>query len=390
MPCNFESSRALKRALWFPNPCPTNHASVRDATGIPWTLSDAARNDGMTTDKHDRLVAQALDLKKAWLLAVAIRGVGDQLTDASVTIPAYRTWENKALKRHIRELEEDFCDIAKHVLLNWNPSNLAPVTKWFAGRFNAWRNTGFAVFDMGRVQEFEQAVGPLGHRKIMDCPPYAQIVLQGYAIGAGIRHPEYHLGMDLALLYNLFLDAETIIDNAERQQKPCPSEHSQSLGRSVILTCFNLLESFVSGLATAFLMENPNAAESVTKRLQDKNLSLRKRFVLFPSLIVGQPDLLTDTKPPLNLLFGELKERRDSFVHCEPGPAPTKWGYVKEVHFHDVNRAKVQQTVDLTCEAVCLAWKAVHGREQPSWLPKRDSQGRFLRVNVRLHSDEGL
>ena len=43
-----------------------------------------------------------------------------------------------------------------------------------------------------------------------------------------------------------------------------------------------------------------------------------------------------------------------------------------------------RQTVDLTCETIRLVWKLIHGKDGPSWLPKRDSQGRFERVTVKL------
>jgi hypothetical protein len=338
----------------------------------------------MSFDKLARLADQALRLKKAWLLAAAFIGADKKMTEKDLVIPTYLAWENKLLKHHIADLEYDFEFTAKQIFLNWKRTNLSTTTAWFAQWFDAWEQAGFALFDLGRVHEFEQTVGRLGFRKVMDCPPYAQILLQGFS-GAAIRHPEYHLASDLALLYNLFLDFEALLDEARRQRKPRHLEHGQSLARSVILTCFNLLESFVSGLAAAYLLENPNAPEDLVKKLENNNLSLRKRFILFPSLITGRPGLLNDLEPPLQPLFGECKQRRDSFVHCEPGPTPTKrGGYVKEEHFHDVNLAVVQKTVDLTCEAICLVWNAVHGKDKPSWLPKRDDNGRFPRVRVAL------
>jgi hypothetical protein len=343
----------------------------------------------MSADKHLRLASEALQLKKAWLLAVAVRGSDSQMSQKDYYIPDYRNYENKWLKRHIKDLEDDFEDLAEQILLNWRRSSLPSTIAWFAKQFDAWRELGFGLFDLGRVQEFEQKVGPLGFRKIMDCPPYAQILLQGFR-GAAIRHPEYHLATDLALLHNLFLDSQSMMDEAERQKRVHSSEYNQSLGRSVILTCFNLLESFVSGLAVAFLMEHPNAPADVVKKLEDKNLSLRKRLILFPSLITGRPGVLIDAQPPFQPLFGACKERRDSFVHCEPGSTPTKWGYVKEEHFHDVNLTVVSKTVDLTYEAICLAWKAVHGKEKPTWLPKRDTNGRFPRVQMALRSLDGV
>lgn len=337
----------------------------------------------MSADKQIRLATEALQLKKAWLLTAAVMGVGHQLTKTEYIIPKYLTWNIKSLKQHIEDLKDDFESHAKQLLLDWKRSNLPSTAAWFAKQYDAWQESGFTIFNLGRVLEFEAVVGRLGHRRIMDCPPYAQIVLQGFN-GAAIRHPEYHLATDLALLYNLFLDSQAIMDEAARKMQIHSSEYNQSLGRSVILTCFNLLESFVSGLAVAFLMENRNAPAEVIKKLEDKSLSLRKRLNLVTALISGQPGIMNDSQSPIQPLFDECKERRDSFVHCEPGPMPTKWGYVKEQHFHDVNLAVVKKTVDLTCETICVAWKAVHGKDKPSWLPKRDTSGRFPRVYVSL------
>jgi hypothetical protein len=119
------------------------------------------------------------------------------------------------------------------------------------------------------------------------------------------------------------------------------------------------------------------------KKLNGRELSLRERLISFPSIITGKPKL-DDTQPPLVQLFGECKQRRDSFVHCEPGSTPTRWGYVKEERFHEVDAVVVRKTVDLTIEAICLVWKQVHDREHPRWLPNRDSTGRFKRVSVTL------
>ena len=211
--------------------------------------------------------------------------------------------------------------------------------------------------------------------------------MQGFTSPA-IRHPEYHLARDLALLYNLYLDCEEINDDAQRRKKQHTSEDSQSLGRSVILCCFNLLESFLSGIATAYVMEHPDAPEATVAMLKDNRLSLRKKMLLFPGIIAGSNVVLKDTEPPFKRLFGECKERRDSFVHCEPGPEPTKWGYIKEQRFHDVNRSIVSETVTLTCDAIGIAWKMVHKKESPTWLPQHNAAGRFDRVRLSLRPIE--
>jgi hypothetical protein len=337
----------------------------------------------MSTDKHSRLVAKAYKLKKAWVMATAILGITGKLKGEELIIPNYHSFDNVWLKKYTEDLEDDFEALAKEMLLDAKRSHLPEIASWLADRFDSWRTANSGLFLLGRVHEVEKAIGKLGHRRTLDCPPYAEVLLQG-GLGAGIRHPEYHLATDLALLYNLFLDSEAILDRGLSENKVHCTEHSQSLGRSVILTCFNLLESFVTGLAVGWLIDNPNGPTATIGKLQDTKKPLRKRFVDFPSLITGGAVLIDASKPPIEPLFNKCKQRRDSFVHCEPGPIPSERGYVKEERFHDVDANAVRETVDLTVSAICLVWKAVHGTEQPRWLAKRDEGGRFCKVRVRL------
>lgn len=337
-------------------------------------------------DKTNRLANQASQLNKAWLIGVALAGEGTLLESYHLNIPNYTKWRNKELKRQIQDLEDDFDDVAKRVFLNWKRAKLDSSVRWLAERFDSWMKSGSATFELGRVYEVEKANGSLFFRKGIDCPPYAQVLLQGFTLAA-IRHPEYHLARDLALLYNLFLDSETIADEFFEKGVVHSTEHSQSLGRSVILTCFNLLESFLSGIAAEYLIENPNAPTQIKNKLEE-NLTLRKRLILFPELITGKHRLIDDAKPPFNALLGECKRRRDSFVHCEPGSKPTKWGYVKEENFHDVDKKAVLKTVKLTTEAICFIWKHIHAAEKPSWLPTLEKDGRFNKIEVSLQPVE--
>lgn len=337
----------------------------------------------MNSDRHSRLVEEALLLKKAWLFAFVMSGSSSKLTEEELTMPNYLLWNNKELKRQIDDLKSDFESVVKSLISNWKSIRLQSRADWCAKKFDEWHQGGYGIFEVGRIHEVERAFGQLRCRKRMDCPPYAQLLVQGLYEPA-IRHPEYHLSSDLGLLFNLLLDSEAILDDANRRMEVHSTEHSQSLARSVILTCFNLLESFVSGLATAWLIENPNAPPAVLKKLKDDNQPLKARFVSFPNLILGRTDVIDDKSVPFAPLFGECKHRRDSFVHCEPGPHANKRGFVKEDKFHEANLASARKTVELTCQAITHVWKAIHGKDGPSWLAKRDAQGRFQRVTVRL------
>ncbi len=354
----------------------------------------------MNLIKHARLAKEATELHKAWLLAAALLGQShfketiDLISHFEKAIdlflPNYLSLDDKSLKKFIAELEDHFEELGKIVVFDWQRSHLKTLVPWFAQKLDHWIRSirsGQAIYEIGRVRDVEQAIGKLGFRRVMECPPYAQVLLQGF-YGAAIRHPEYHLARDLALLYNLFLDAGELSALSKRNSNPehC-TEVDQSLGRSVILTCFNLLESFITGIATAYLMDHPSLAAETAKALREpdrRRSSLKARFEDFPTVITGQPNIMEAAKPMLDQLFGECKWRRDSFVHCEPGPQPTKWGTVKEEDFHNVGVKAVNKTVNLTLDVIHLTWKLVHHCDGPRWMPRRSDNGRFHRVPVGL------
>jgi hypothetical protein len=102
-----------------------------------------------------------------------------------------------------------------------------------------------------------------------------------------------------------------------------------------------------------------------------------------PQLITGSDCGLDVNKPPMSVLFGSIKARRDAFVHCEPGPQPSDRGHIKEVLFHQVPGELVEETVDLTFQIIRHLWKHVHNTDGPRWLcDVRES--RVRRMNLRL------
>lgn len=341
----------------------------------------------MSDAKITRLAAEALELKKAWVMGIALIGKPASLPPDHLDLPNFLHWQIKPLKRHIDDLKRDVDVIGKSLILNgWSPSQRNAAVPWLATRYNEWMRSKQSIWEIGRVHEVENAIGKLGFRKHIECPAYAQVLIQG-SFGASIRHPEYHLARDLALLNNLFLDAEAIADEHLRNKRPHSNENSQSLARSVILTCYNLLESFVSGLAAAFVIENPQAEEATLKKLREpdrKRSSLKARFEDVPSIITKQENAMMPFKSVLDHLFGDFKWRRDAFVHCEPGPAPTKFGTVKEIFFHETDAKIVKETTSLTIRAIRGAWKVIYKTDGPRWLPDPDTKGRFPSIEARL------
>jgi hypothetical protein len=338
--------------------------------------------------KHPlQLAEEATQLKQAFLFLVALTGNNIDLRPDELEVRDYQRQNKVELRELIKLLRSDVFMISEKLFPAWRRLDRKHVISWFSSKYRAWLASGQQTWDLGRVSEVEAVTGPLPHRNAVDCPPYAQVVFQGF-FGAAIRHPEYHLARDLALHMNLLLDAEEIEDFLRKRNLPRSSEVSQSLSRSVILTCYNLLESFTSGLVAASHYEKPSMPESVRKQLVEperKRQSLKCRFADVPCLITGRADAMAPyQKLVLDPLFSEHKWRRDAFVHCEPGPSTSRYGIVKEDLFHEADIGVVRETVSLTVLAIQAAWKEVYGRPSPSWLPPQDCNGRFPRIDVRI------
>ncbi len=334
----------------------------------------------MSDDKITRLAADAVQWKKAWVMGIAIIGNPANEPPDILDVPNYLQWQTKPLKRHLDSLRQDFDEIGRLLILDdWNSSQRNKTVHWLATKYDEWAKSRQPIWEIGRVHGVEQAIGQLSFRKSVECPAYAQVLIQGFN-GAAIRHPEYHLARDLALLNNLFLDAEAMVEAHKRSQRRHCNEISQSLGRSTILTCYNLLESFVSGLVAAFIIENPNAPEETIRKLEKpKDRSLKTRFEEVPALVSGVPNVMEPFRSVLTPLFGDYQKRRNAFVHCEPGPITPK-----EAFFHETNAKIVRETVSLTISAIRAAWKVVQKTEGPRWLPDPDPKGRFLNIAVNL------
>jgi hypothetical protein len=293
------------------------------------------------------------------------------------------------IKSEILNLRHAIDERGKEVFERWHCFDFSEKVEWLFNKQKAWETSCKAIWEVGRVHEIEQAFGSLVFRRYMECPPYAQVIVQGL-FGAAIRHPEYHLARDLALHMNLLLDSEIIIKRKEESKLNTCSEINQTLARSVILTCYNLLEAFINGLVAASAFEFPNITIQARNKLlipDRKRSALRFRFEDVPAILTNNPDAILPYKSTvIDPLFSNHKWRRDSFVHCEPGAEPDRFGKVKEDLFHDTEIPIVRETVELTVKSIRIIWKLLYKCEGPRWLQNPDTDGRFPRIDVKLIS----
>lgn len=326
-------------------------------------------------------------LKKSWILAAAMRGEYALGRDGAV--PDYESWSRISLQKQVSDLEDDLREALGYFVGDASAVTRLSALNWLADRFERWETAGRGLFTISTVLEFEQNVGSMKVvREKLDIPPYTELLLQP-AVEVAFRHPEYMLARDLEFLYELYLDTESLlkrIDDWSRAPKwaQAGSENVQALARTSILACFNLLESFVSGLARAHVMEQPDLDAQIARRLLNTQEPLRKRILAIPRAIVGESFSLDINKAPFAELFGPIKHHRDAFVHCEPGALGAQRGYVKEALFHDVSPKLVHDAVACTIDAIQLIWTAVYHKSGPRWLHDLDQTGRFGRVNLTV------
>jgi hypothetical protein len=319
-----------------------------------------------------REIEEATNLRQAWVVAAAWIGL-PPTPDYTPLTPDYAAMPRKLLQSELHNLRSEFRSILK-IAFGQSATNTFLLRAMFFFQqfyedFLAFREP----FSICTVQELVSVLGwPLPLLRL-DAPPYAEVLMQGIR-GAAYRHPEYMIARDVEGLHNLFWQTEDLIV-AHMKDWPQPNwlgnagEQVQGLGRATILSCFSLLESTVSGLARAHVMSTSGMSLANQKELLDNHGPLLERLLLVPELITGKPSPLTKTAPPLNELFGSIKERRDAFVHCEPGMHRDKRGFVKQERFHDVSDSVVDSAVDLTVGVVQKLWRHVHSTDVgPAWL----------------------
>lgn len=333
----------------------------------------------------NRLERLAYNLNKAMLLLACLDGI--KLTPEQAWIPAYEHKTRAQLIDIVNLLTRKVAMLLDDLFERSGRTDETRAVRWLSDRSDAWEQQGPGPFVVGSVVEVESNVGRLKAHRTMDIPPYAEVLAQP-GIPAAFRHPEYMLTRDLGMLFDFFLESEALCISMDLTSQPtwasAATENNIGLGRSVVQACFNLLESFVSGIARAHVMTSSGLDETTTSRLLNTREPLSRRVRSIPAIVVGRPSPLDANEFPLADLFGPIKRSRDTFVHCEPGDFHSERGYVKEDVFNDISPALVVRAVTCTHAAVLGIWNFVYGTHGPSWLPPLDEKGRFGRENLTV------
>jgi len=243
------------------------------------------------------------------------------------------------------------------------------------------------------LHEFANRVGQPRPNVLKGAPAHATVQLSLW--GLQTEFPEMHLARDLALSYNDAFDAEAervrhgIVSwsKAKEAEFRRPLAATLSRGkysmRMCLLSCFNLTEAFINGIAWEFVQNV--GVEQLSKNQQDLltkgQASLLDKLAKVPAIVKDREfGPLTKDQDPLSTFRDLVKPFRDSIVHASPFSAPERFGgYDKLERVYELEMPTVTGAVDLTLRIIGAIHEFVGGGPGlPAWMPSRGADGRFI------------
>jgi len=242
------------------------------------------------------------------------------------------------------------------------------------------------------LKEFAALIGQPQDGMLRGAPRHSTIVISSW--GLQTEYPEMHLARDMAVAFNLAhsLDGEIRQHEGMSWTRAKQGEVRKQIAdfltraalhkRMCVLSCFNLIEAYINGVAWDFTESHDISGLSKNKQdvLKSGPSSLLDKVVRVPEIVTGQsPGPLTLDKDPLKSLKDIIKPFRDSIVHASPFSAPDRFGgYDKLSRVYELTLETTRSAVDLTVDVIRRIYRFLGGDgDRPPWLPPRDTDGRF-------------
>ncbi|GAB4536497.1 MAG: hypothetical protein Kow0063_22110 [Anaerolineae bacterium] len=210
--------------------------------------------------------------------------------------------------------------------------------------------------------------------------------------------PEHHLMRDLAVSFNEVVEIEehrltsyrTKTWREKKRQKTRAEiadliRRSEVNQRTCILSCFNLIEAYINGLAWDYVQTHdisdlPKKKQNLLTE-SERPVSIIDKLIKVPRLVAKrETEPLHQTRDPLKSFIEVIKPYRDAIVHASPFAAPEKFGgYDKLSKIYELNLSTVRRAVDITIGVIGEIHRFVGGEgELPVWILPRTNDGRFI------------
>lgn len=287
--------------------------------------------------------------------------------------------QRNAIRAYLRGEVERFC---RTNFEGVKPEDLARLYEPLYAHGSSWRLP---------LSEFVQLLGQPKEGVLKGAPLHSTVCLS-YLWGLQTEYPEMHLVRDLAYSFNRAVEAERGFkeyDEIPRSRAKTKKEKIAELERSgafhrrmCVLSCFNLVEAYINGIAWAYVQTHDISDLSNRKQkvLTEGQTSILDKIVKIPQIVTGQsPGPLESDCETLSVFRDTIKPFRDSIVHASPFAAPERFGgYEKLSKVYELNLETIRQTVDMTLNIIGLIHRFVGGNDLlPQWVPSRRDDGAF-------------
>ena len=288
-------------------------------------------------------------------------------------------------KNHIRTyLRSQIQRLCRSNFENVTPKNLARLYEPLYVRGSIWRLP---------FSDFIEQLGMPKEDVLRGAPLHSTISLS-YLWGLQTEYPEMHLVRDIALSFNAVLTALTALKEfeklslAEAKAKQLEIARIQAEGafnrRMCVLSCFNLVEAYINGLAWEYVQTQDTSEFSSKKRNilteEERPVNILDKLVKIPRIIAEQEEgPLHETREPLKSFIETVKPYRDSIVHASPFSASERFGgYDKLSKIYVLHIQTLRKAVDTTFEVISIIHQFIGGRNKlPDWVYSRNEDGTF-------------
>lgn len=230
------------------------------------------------------------------------------------------------------------------------------------------------------LTEFERKYGKIKREVLKGSPPHLTVSISLW--GLKFLFPEDILAKDILAALDILKESKE--KTKTYQSKPhsiIKKETSEFLPhirrieftqRAIVLSCFNLMESYLNGLAWDYCQSNDlnSLSNRKAKLLTDTSTaSIRDKITKYPAIIIGRDEVAIDG---VNEFLDVIKPFRDSLVHPSPFSAPEKFGgYQKLKKLYELNYHVSIMAVAATVLVINGIVELVEGSQKsPEWLSK--------------------
>jgi hypothetical protein len=225
--------------------------------------------------------------------------------------------------------------------------------------------------------EFEQRFAPIKQEVLKSHPKHTTVW------GLQFKCPEEEITKDLTEALQIVTESQAELTEYEteahsklrykRDSISLLSRRKIFAARSVVTSCFNLMEAYLNGLAWDYVQTHSTVHLSNRRKklLEDTmSISFRDKIFKYPEILAGHP-LWQEPNQELEEFVNILKPFRDSLVHPSPFSVPEKFGgYDKLRLFYRVDYDTAILAVNLLITLIRQIHLHIFGSKQvmPIWL----------------------